>query len=115
MSDTRRRRNGEIAIGVLLLLVGLAALTNEAFPAVLLIGIGAWMLWRRFGNGSVDFSSILGAPSLEDGESDVELDDIAGRQTGAEKVYAHALRAVEKVGLNPDEVSVLPVDIGFMV
>lgn len=114
MENSGPRPKGQIAVGVVLLLIGLFALFGSgALPALIFIAIGASILWRRYNLGNVDFSAVFAPPVRED--NSIEIDETPSRQTGAEKVYAHALRAVEKAGLNPDEVSVLPVDIGFMM
>jgi hypothetical protein len=106
------RRTWEIIGGLILLIIGLGAFGSEIFPALVLIALGGSLLWRQWGRGNLDFSAVFSPP-----EDDVDYDDTSehSRQSGAEKVYAHALRAVERAGLNPDEVRVLPVDIGVMV
>lgn len=113
MSNSQPRRFREIMVGLFLLVVGLSALAESAPVAALIMGIGGWLLWRQWQNNpNFDFSSVFNRQAEE--ATDEYSDDLP-RQTGAEKVYAHALRAVEQAGLNPDEVQVLPVDVGVMV
>jgi len=110
----QNRRIWEIIGGVFLLMMGLSAIASEAFPAIVLLALGALLLWRQFDNRAQVFAdSQTASESYEDidfSEPPIETT----RQSGAEKVYAHALKAVERAGLNPDEVRVLPVDIGVM-
>jgi hypothetical protein len=113
MNNSQPRRFREIMVGLFLLVVGLSALAESAVFAAIIMGIGGWLLWRQWQNNSnVDWSSLFGTQVQED--IDEYLDE-RPRQTGGEKVYAHALRAVEQAGLNPDEVQVLPVDVGVMI
>ncbi|MEZ4668918.1 MAG: hypothetical protein R3E39_13505 [Anaerolineae bacterium] len=113
MNSSQPRRLREILAGLFLLVIGLSALVESPVVALLIMAIGGWLMWRQWQkNPNFDISSVLGTQSQPD--DDAYLDD-RPRQTGAEKVYAHALRAVEQVGLNPDTVQVLPVDVGLMV
>ncbi|MBC6936160.1 MAG: hypothetical protein DWB42_10005 [Chloroflexi bacterium] len=98
------RQFGEVLLGLLLLVIGLSALAEGAFPWLLLVAAGGYMLWRQY------------QASQRDDLSDELFEEVhsAGRQSGAETVYAHALKSVERAGLDPNEVRVLPVDIGVM-
>jgi hypothetical protein len=107
------RRTWEIIGGFILLIVGLGAFGSDFFPAMVLILLGGALLWRQWGKGNLDISSVFRPQETTSYEDDDTLEP--SRQSGAEKVYAHALRAVQRAGLNPDEVRVLPVDIGVMV
>ncbi len=94
----------------ILLLISSAA--SEAVPALILMGLGGFLLWRQYENNpGAPFRGSEATPQYE-----YDFDDTPSevRKSGAEKVYAHALKAVERAGLNPDEVRVLPVDIGVM-
>jgi hypothetical protein len=51
-------------------------------------------------------------PFVDDQEDEVFAID--SRPANAEQVHKHALDAVRRVGLNPDKVQVLPVDLGFL-
>lgn len=114
MNDNRRI--GEIIAGLVLLVLGFGAFASDFFPAIVLMALGGILLWRQVNRTNADRDSVT-MPALD------ALDDLeayedsppSNRQSGAEKVYGHALRAVERAGLNPDEVRVLPVDIGIMV
>lgn len=98
------RQFGEVLLGLLLLVIGLSALAEGAFPWLLLVAAGGYMLWRQYQS------------SQRDNLSDELFEEVhsASRQSGAETVYAHALKSVERAGLDPNEVRVLPVDIGVM-
>jgi hypothetical protein len=113
MRRSQNRRVWEIAGGVLLLLIGLSAIASEALPALLIIALGAFLLWRQLENNPLG-AGFGSASSEPDDEYDFSEPPAEARQSGAEKVYAHALKAVEQAGLNPDDVRVLPVDIGIM-
>ncbi len=114
-----RNRTWQIIGGIILLMAGLSAFGRDFFPALVLIGLGFLLLYRQWERANFMMGSWpqqKQQPRFDD-DYEEELDDTPepNRQSGAEKVYAHALRAVEKAGLNPDEVRVLPVDIGIMV
>lgn len=94
----------EVILGLFLLLLGLSAFAEGQVPALLVLALGGWLLWRQF-DGSR--TSTPAAEDLQEFES-------SSRQSGAETVYAHALRAAERAGMNPDAMQVLPVDIGVM-
>ncbi len=94
---------GEVAVGILLLLIGLGAIAEGAFPWLFLVLVGGYMLWRQY-------------EAAQQGVSDETFEEVhtSSRQSGAETVYAHALKAVQNAGLDPNEVRVLPVDVGVM-
>lgn len=96
-------RGGEIALGILLLMFGLWAFGGGSFPWLFLVLIGGYMLWRQY-------------DASQRGVSDETFEEVhtSSRQSGAETVYAHALKAVENAGLDPNDVRVLPVDVGVM-
>ena len=113
MANTQQQRKWQVLGGIFLLLFGLSALPGEAPIGLILMALGGWLLWKQL-NSNVDVSRVFN--QLADDETDYDPeDDYALRQTGTEKVYAHALRAVEQAGLNPDTAQVLPVDLGVMV
>jgi hypothetical protein len=105
----------QVAVGLLLLLIGLGAVSEGAFPALFMIALGAYLLWRQYENNrgggwpEAESRRYEGRPRYE--ETVYEREDAPAPR---EQVYAHALRAVEHAGLNPDEVKVLPVDMGLM-
>ncbi|MBI1279148.1 MAG: hypothetical protein GC179_13560 [Anaerolineaceae bacterium] len=112
MTDTQPQRKWQILGGIFLLLFGLSALPGEAPIGLILMAIGGWLLWKQL-NANADLATVF---TRSDDDADFDIDeDYAPRQTGAEKVYAHALRAVEQAGLDPDTAQVLPVDLGVMV
>lgn len=112
MANTQPQRKWQILGGIFLLLFGLSALPGEAAIGLILMAIGGWLLWKQM-NASTDVSTGFNQ-RYDDTDYDVD-EDYTPRQTGTEKVYAHALRAVEQAGLNPDIAQVLPVDLGVMV
>jgi hypothetical protein len=108
------RRFWEVMLGILFLTTGFAVVNDGVLPAWLLVGMGAYLLWRQF-----DASRVFSPPSNERVRARRSLDDDYESDTdeppsSGEKIYAQALRAVERAGLNPNEVQVLPVDIGVM-
>ncbi len=115
MNDSNRRF-WEVMIGLFLVMIGLFGVADAALPGLLIVALGGFLLWRQFEGGSTAAGDISLAARMSPRRRD-SYDEILTetRQSGAEKVYAHALRAVERAGLNADEVRVLPVDIGVMV
>ena len=116
MANTQSQRKWQILAGIFLLLFGLSALPGEAAVALIMMAVGGWLLWKQINNRNpaevADFFNTRfdGAPGDDNDDAGYAL-----RQTGTEKVYAHALRAVEQAGLDPDTAQVLPVDMGVMV
>ena len=113
MANSQPQRKWQVLGGIFLLLFGLSALPGEAAIGLILMALGGWLLWKQL-NSNVDVSAVFNQRADDDSNYDPE-DDYALRQTGTEKVYAHALRSVEQAGLNPDTAQVLPVDLGVMV
>jgi hypothetical protein len=113
MANTRQQRKWQVLGGIFLLLIGLSNLGGSFAVGLILMAIGGWLLWKQL-NANVDVSAVFSQHADDDNDYDPD-DDYALRQTGTEKVYAHALRAVEQAGLNPDTAQVLPVDLGVMV
>ena len=113
MANTQPQKKWQVLGGIFLLLFGLSALPGEAAIGLILMALGGWLLWKQL-NTSTDVSAVFNQNTEDYADYDPE-DDYALRQTGTEKVYAHALRAVEQAGLNPDTAQVLPVDLGVMV
>lgn len=109
MPNSQPQRIWQILGGIFLLLLGLAALPGEAPIGLILMALGGWLLWKQ-----LNANSITSAARNQYTDDDVD-EDYAPRQMGTEKVYAHALKAVEQAGLNPDTAQVLPVDLGVMV
>jgi hypothetical protein len=117
--DTQSRRFWEIAGGVVLVTIGLATFGSSFFLGLILMAAGGSLLYRQFqGQDNLPPAEVMGrlfnprTPDVEYEEDDYEEE--APRQTVNERVYAHALQAVERAGLNPDQVQVLPVDVGMM-
>jgi len=112
MPNTQPQRMWQVLGGIFLLLFGLLALPGEALIGLFLMALGGWLLWKQL-NPNVDSSAGF-SQTFDDNDEESDV-DYTPRQTGAEKVYAHALRAVELAGINPDTAQVLPVDLGVMV
>lgn len=109
MQRSQSNRVWEVIIGLFLIIAGVTGLGSEAPPAMLVILLGLFLAVRPFR----DFVREQGRRLTESNYIPPERVSLQ-RQSGSEQVYAHALRAVEKAGLDPDEVQVLPVDIGVM-
>jgi hypothetical protein len=121
---------GRIALGIMLLVMGMAAFFEGFFLAIAMAGFGAYLLWQQYqqrGNGAGSFEDLwarlgewfgsnrasLGNRTSTSMDYDADYEDPPS-QPNMEKVYAHALRAVEQAGLNPDEIPVLPTDVGVI-
>jgi hypothetical protein len=117
------------ALGGLLVLMGLLAFGEGFFPAIFMMGLGGFLLWQQYrqrsgaGPGDLtDFRETLsewfntassGGRAGLPANYDADYEDPPS-QPNIEKVYAHALQAVEQAGLNPDEISVLTTDVGVI-
>lgn len=112
------RRFSEIALGLMLLFIGAAALgADGGIFMTLLVLAGIYMLVRQFEGGRMpwqgDFESSSTSRPIPRGQSRFDEDD--HEDHGArDRIYAHALRAVQEAGLDPESVKVLATDIGVM-
>jgi hypothetical protein len=100
----RNFRFAEIMIGLLLVIAALSA--GEAAAALVLLVFGIYLLARQF--------TQTGTPSSAARDERDSDEDILPAQPRADQVYAHALDAVRRAGLDPTETHVLPIDIGVM-
>ncbi len=104
-NESTSRRFWEIVAGIVLILVGLSGFGANEFPfGILLLMGGLYLMARQFSQNRQPYEA----------DGYMEESEVAQRQAHTEPVYSHALKAVERAGLNPDEVRVLPVDIGVM-
>ncbi len=100
------RRFVQIMIGLVLVLAGLSAAGAPA--ALVLVLLGIFLLARQFDRSRSD-------SRLEPREPEIEPEaEEMPAQPRADQVYAHALDAVRRAGLDPAETHVLPIDIGVM-
>ncbi|MEM6284777.1 MAG: hypothetical protein AAF787_21485 [Chloroflexota bacterium] len=119
------RRYFQIMLGIGMLLVGVGSIASEGSPLGILAGLGGFFLlarqfeesrnnrereaqadreyeeWRRSRSPEYDFGGVS---------------DRVDRKptTNADRVYAHALEAVQNAGLDASTTAVLPVDIGML-
>ncbi|MFN8375641.1 MAG: hypothetical protein U0694_22560 [Anaerolineae bacterium] len=105
----------EIAVIALLLFIFAAIASNELIP-VLFIAAALYALARMYDNRQRgNSSSYTEMPRRTSLPRERAPEVIPSRSASAETVYRHALDSVKAAGLNPDEVKVLPVDIGVVV
>jgi hypothetical protein len=121
------RRFWEIMGGLSLIMIGLAALSNGGSATVpVMVGLaGFYLLARQFDRRNQEHDSApmshaqrqrqehIRAISRARQQAD-EFDQPARPSSGAEQVYSHAIRAVRRAGLEPDDTQVLPVDVGVI-
>ncbi len=102
----RDRRFGEIMLGLILLIAGLSAVAGDQVFMLVLAIAGFYLLARQFDrtNTTPDFTR----------EPREDEEEVIPAQPRADQVYAHALDAVRRAGLDPTETHVLPIDIGVM-
>lgn len=105
-------------LAFILLALGAVALLGNSFPVILVL-LGLLFLVRQFDNDNV--SSNLTSQGYDynydyDYEDDYdELEMVSQQPPSAEqRVYRHALEAVTRAGLDPDDTQVLAVDIGIL-
>jgi hypothetical protein len=109
MPRSQPNRVWEIVIGLFLVISGLSGLGAEAPPALLLVLLGLFLVARP----AQQYFQTQNRVQSDEAYYPAEKPTLH-RQSGADQVYPHALQAVKRAGLNPDEVRVLPVDIGVM-
>lgn len=107
-------------LAFILLALGAVALLGNSFPVILVL-LGLLFLVRQFDNDSVSSNLTSQGYNYDydydyDYEEDFEeFESVAQSPPSTEqRVYRHALEAVSRVGLDPDEVQVLAVDIGVL-
>lgn len=107
-------------LAFILLALGAVALLGNSFPVILVL-LGLLFLVRQFDNDNV--SSNLTTQGYDyaydydqDYEDDFEEFESVSQQppSAEQRVYRHALEAVTRAGLDPDDVQVLAVDIGVL-
>ena len=103
------RRFSEIMLGLFLLFLGASALVEggNVFMTLLMLA-GIFMLVRQFENGrGIGRSSAPRRTRQQQTENGRE-------RSNHNRIYHHALEAVEAAGLDPESVKVLTTDIGMM-
>lgn len=115
MTDWRNNRNTILLAFILLMLAGVALLESSALVVLILLGL--LFMVRQFDNNQLqssydndyDYSTDYDYDYATDYEETEEV-----RPAQSEPIYRHALDAVSRAGLDPDDVQVLVVDIGVM-
>jgi len=121
MSDNR----SSWFLGFILLALGSVVLLESSFPVILVL-LGLLFLVRQFDNeGSSNLSSSSSEARQssysygdeEAYEEDYDDYEIFHQQPASaeQRVYRHALESAIQAGQDPDDVQVLPVDIGILV
>lgn len=116
------RRFGEIILGLVLFLLGLASLEGAAPVFLLLAVFGFFILARQF---NLTSQTGLSRDALPDDDDMDRVPERADRRTEprvAEQevpfrdshIYEHALDAARSAGLELQNARVYPIDIGFM-
>ena len=108
-----RNRNAFIPALVLMAIGAMALFGQGNGLAILMILFGLLFLVRQFDNRTVSLRS------QDDYEEEYEYmrarqRRVEERPAHSEPIYRHALDAVSRAGRDPDEISVLPVDIGVL-
>lgn len=112
MREIDPRRNS-LLLGIILLILGGAALAENAGLLVMILLLMLFAVRRMDRtNARKTFQEL---PDYDD-DFEEEWEEISreSRQAQTEPVYRHALESVTRAGLNPDDVQVLTVDIGVM-
>ena len=120
--DFNNNRNTLFLALILIALGGVALAESSALVVLVLLGL--LFLVRQFDNNAVNSSMAESYDYEYDYDYDYEYGAVGSRLTNeeeqevepttGERVYRHALEAVTRAGLDPDEVQVLAVDIGMM-
>ncbi|MFW5748415.1 MAG: hypothetical protein ACOCYT_02245 [Chloroflexota bacterium] len=111
-----RMSNNERVVAALLIIVILAAIAEIGQSLVLLLIIGAIIYAvatrdQPEEDTAADFSTERRSSRSRRVELPPERDS---RPANVDTVHTHALTAVRQAGIDPDRVSVLPVDVGVM-
>jgi hypothetical protein len=106
-------RSNEILVGIVLLIIGLGFIGAEFFGtlALPLIVVGLVFLFRQL---NAQRSAPPTSTSRRPYDVQVRRSRDSVPPSGRERIYRHALAAIERAGMDPDEVSVLATDIGVI-
>ena len=117
-SQTNNRRLGEIAFGILLVLLAMSGMFGNSLFAIVIGVFGFFLIVRQMERSRSAIGTTRSADLAREMESilrsverEAEREPPAPR---ADQVYQHALDAVTNAGLDPFTTHVLPVDIGLM-
>lgn len=103
------RRFIEIMFGLGLVLAALSS--GDMGATIVLFILGVYLLSRQFNpRGEATMPGKRREFAFDEGE----LEDVIEPQPRPEQVYAHALDAVRRAGREPNETTVLPIDVGVM-
>lgn len=112
MQNQQNQRFVEIIIGIILVLAGFSTLGSApTMFSLMLLVIGFMLTARNFNQTSTSGMTRTRPQPRWDYEDEEEY---VPAQPRADNVYQHALDSVRRVGLNPNDLHVLPVDIGVM-
>lgn len=126
MFNFNENRN-TLFLAFILLALGAVALLGNSFPVILVL-LGLLFLVRQFDNDTVSSNLTSSSSSNMAYEYDYDYEDEADYEeyetmerlsaaqpaSAEQRVYRHALEAVTRAGLDPDDVQVLAVDIGVL-
>lgn len=109
------RRYAQVMIGLFLLAVGLNSLTSGEPAGVIMGLVGFYLLARQFEQRN-DANNRRGRSSRRAESRDYERQTAPRREERSkpttDRVYSHALEAVQRAGHDPSTMQLLPVDIG---
>ncbi|MEO8392850.1 MAG: hypothetical protein ABI700_07645, partial [Chloroflexota bacterium] len=97
-----------IMIGLVLIIAGITAIGSSAVILFVLGIIGLYLVLRQFDRSSKTVTRFRDLPDIDDEE------EVVTAPPRVDQVYAHALDATRRAGLDPSETHVLPIDIGVM-
>ena len=112
MQNQQNHRFVEIIIGIILVLAGFSTLGSApAVFSLMLLAVGFMLTARNFNQTTGTRMTGSRPESRWDYE---EEEQYVPAQPRADNVYQHAIDSVRRAGLNPNDLHVLPVDIGVM-
>jgi hypothetical protein len=113
MRFTADRRFIEIMFGMGLLLAGLSS--GDTGATIVLFILGLYLLGRQFNRTETrGKNTTRRAPSRRVEFEEEEDLEFVPTEPRTDQVYAHALDAVKRAGLDPTQITVLPIDVGVM-
>jgi len=110
--DFSNNRNTLLLAFILLMLGGVALAENAGLVVLILIGL--LFLVRQFDSNALSSTYDQDEYDFEREREWEEIRSRENRQAQTEPVYRHALEAVTRAGMDPDNVQVLVVDIGLI-
>jgi hypothetical protein len=112
---TEQPRFSDVALGVILVLMGLFSLLVNQNPVLFFIMLAAlYYMFQRMRSNNAEQDTTATRSGRNRTVQIPQYDAAQPEQSGKDRIYGHALDAIAEAGLDPETVRVLPTDIGVL-